>query len=82
MAVPGLLFQWPQPEDSMVAARRPWSVCWLQDLLLLGSVVVAHGLGCSMACEIVLDKDSILALAGGCSCTVPAGKSPSLIFLI
>ena len=81
---------------SLVAVSRGYSSLWCMGFslwwpLLLwstgsrhaGSVVVAHGLSCSAACEIFPDQGStcVPALAGGFLTTVPPGKSLISIFL-
>ena len=64
-----------QCRDSLVLAQRLQSV---------GSVVVAHGLSCSVACGILVPGPGIepmfLALAGGFLTTGPPEKSLGLIF--
>ena len=54
-----------------------FSCCGAQALQCTGSVVVAHGLSCSVACGIFLDQGSnpvSPALAGGFLTTEPSGK--------
>ena len=69
--------------------RASFSLQWLLLLRrmisrLVGSVVVAHGLSCSVACGIFPDQGSnpcALALAGGFFTTASPGKPLILLFI-
>ena len=60
VAVPGFSLRWLLLLRSTGYRHTGFSNCgtWAQQLWLAGSVVVAHGLSCSMACGIFLDKGS------------------------